>query len=93
MPSCRQRHDLVFTQGCLGRESAYVHSPLVLRIAGRGHSVDDDLALTDCQVTAIEQAGVEELEKQSAIAGQRGEQQERRVTAHHGVDGLLHVGR
>src|SRR6185436_4098210 len=55
------------------------------------HAVDDDLALTDRQVAAIEQPRVEEFEEQPPITGHRREEHQRRRAAHDGIDRLLNV--
>jgi hypothetical protein len=69
-----------------------VDTPFVFGPAQSGNTVDDDLAFSDRQVAAIEQARVEELEEESPIAGHRREEHQRRRAAHEGVDRLLHVG-
>jgi hypothetical protein len=49
-------------------------TPFVFGSARCRHAVDDDLAVSDRQVAAIEQARVEELEEQPAIARHRHEE-------------------
>jgi hypothetical protein len=50
------------------------------------------ISFPDGEVAAIEQARVEELEKQPPIAGHCREEHQRWCATHDGVDRLLHVG-
>jgi hypothetical protein len=64
-------------------------TPFVFGSARCRHAVDDDLAFSDRQVAAVEQARVEEVEEQPPNARHRREEHQRRCAAHDGVDQLL----
>jgi len=72
-------------------EQGDVDAPLVLGAAARRRAVDDDLALTQRQVPAIEQAAGEEPAEQPLVAGERREQHERDpALGHRPIEPLLH---
>src|SRR5262245_8805365 len=71
----------------------HVYAPLVFSAALCGDASNDDFALPEGEVTSIEEPRIEHFEEQSTIAGQRGEENQRVVASHDGVNGALDVGR
>ena len=70
-----------------------MHAPFVFRAAQGGDAMDDDLALPQRQVTAIEQTAAHEALEQARIAGQRTEQHQRLDAGRHqGVEAGLDFG-
>jgi len=86
--AARQRHARTLKALSLGSrrllsEEGDMNAPFIFRSAKRGRSVDDYLALPQCQMPTIEETPREKLGEQPLVTRQSGEQNKGRYASRH----------